>query len=74
MITFEETTDVASKPEDDEFDMFAQSRGSTFESSRYAGSTYDDNRENVPQDSFAAVINARGPYPKSAEQPRNEVF
>lgn len=59
------SSDQATRNEaDDEFDMFAQSRGTTFAASREAGSTYDDNREGVPNEgSIAGVMSARGPYP-----------
>ena len=59
-------------PEDDEFDMFAQSRSSTFTDSRQCGATYDDNKEEVPSEaSIASVMCAKGPYPvnTTAEEP-----
>ena len=70
MIDFADPS-VTSQPhgKDDEFDMFAQSRGTTFADSRIAGSTYDDNREGVPNDSFAGIMSAKGPYPKLPTPP-----
>ena len=73
LITFEETESTRPSAEDDEFDMFAQSRSSTFADSRNFGSTYDDNREGVPQESFAGVLSARSPYPPLPEGERPQV-
>ena len=73
MIDFTEMTSQQQQqhnPErDEEFDMFAQSRGTTFADSRISGSTYDDNREGVPNDSFAGVMSAKGPYPRLPTPP-----
>ena len=73
LITFEETESTRPSAEDEEFDMFAQSRSSTFADSRNFGSTYDDNREGVPQESFAGVLSARNPYPPLPEGERPQV-
>lgn len=57
-----------SNKETDDFDMFAQSRSSTFADSRAFGSTYDDNTEGVPTEgSIAQVMSDRGPYPPLPE-------
>lgn len=58
------TAGVGNTQQDEEFDMFAQSRGTTFADSRQAGSTYADNTEGVPTEGVAGVLSARGPYPK----------
>eukprot|EP00111_Clytia_hemisphaerica_P015839 TCONS_00046788-protein len=71
LIDFSDLSSAQNQPneQDDEFDMFAQSRGTTFADSRVSGSTYDDNREGVPSESFAGVMSAKGPYPKLPTPP-----
>lgn len=53
---------------DDEFDMFAQTRSSTFADSRKGGSTYEDNITNVPTESFAGMISKSTAGPQSEEK------
>merc|ERR1712141_304137 len=58
-----------SKTEDgDEFDMFAQTRSSTFADSRRGGSTYEDNISNVPTESFAGIISKSTTEPEPEEK------
>ncbi|XP_047143304.1 TOM1-like protein 2 isoform X1 [Hydra vulgaris] len=49
---------------DDEFNMFAQSRSKTYATSRHAGSTYEDNINDVAtEQTLAGALAARGLYP-----------
>ncbi|XP_065660088.1 TOM1-like protein 2 isoform X2 [Hydra vulgaris] len=49
---------------DDEFNMFAQSRSKTYATSRYAGSTYEDNINDVAtEQTLAGALAARSFYP-----------
>ncbi|CAB4004567.1 TOM1 2 [Paramuricea clavata] len=41
---------------DDEFDMFAQTRQNTFEDSRKTGSTYEDNSSSLPDRTLASAL------------------
>ena len=71
-----EFTDSTPKQQqaDDEFDMFAQSRGTTFAESRVGGSTYLDNIEGVPNEGgIAGIMSAQGPYPKLPTPPPEQV-
>ena len=49
--------------EDEEFDMFAQSRSSTFADSRQFGSTYEDNiNDAATEQTIAGALAAKGLY------------
>lgn len=72
LIEFTDPSPYQQQQQDDEFDMFAQSRGTTFADSRVAGSTYADNIEGVPTEGVAGVLSARGPYPKLPTPPQSE--
>eukprot|EP00794_Sanderia_malayensis_P008823 gene8823-9768_t len=72
----ENTATNASQPahvEDAEFDMFAQTRSSTFADSRKSGSTYEDNTTNVPIASFSGAISSKAPYGAPPSQEDKDV-
>ncbi|XP_065066103.1 target of Myb1 membrane trafficking protein-like [Rhopilema esculentum] len=59
---------VQKVPDDDEFDMFAQTRNSSFADSRKNGSTYEDNINNVPTESFSGAIASKAPYVSATDK------